>query len=120
MRSGGRQQGWGCRVKWKVSGVGIGRAWHVLAALAILALVEPRGPRPAAAADFFDKPSNLVRLPLPADPDNPQAKPELSCAYYPRFMVKEVDLGEKGAEQLSIFPVAADQPAPACRRENAA
>ncbi len=73
----------------------------------------------SAAAGLFDAPGKLVRLPLAADPANPQAKAQLSCFYYPHFMVKEVDLGELGSEQLSIIPIASGQKKPACRRENA-
>ena len=76
-------------------------------------------PRPAQAADgLFDAPIKLVRLPLPADPANPQAKAQLSCFYFPRFMIKEVDLGELGAEQLSVIPVAQGAKRPVCKREN--
>lgn len=74
----------------------------------------------ANAADgpdkFFDKPLKIVRLPLPADPENPGTKAVLSCSYYPHFMVKQIDLGEEGADQLSIVPVLAAPPA--CRRAN--
>ena len=76
-------------------------------------------PCPVRAADsLFDAPIKLVRLPLPADPANPQAKAQLSCFYFPRFMVKEVDLGELGSEQLSITPVAQGAKRPVCKREN--
>jgi hypothetical protein len=71
---------------------------------------------PAAAADGplpFDKSVKVVRVPLPRDPGNPQARPEISCTYYPRFGVKEIDLGEPGADRLSI--IAAGQTA--CRRD---
>ncbi|MGA3080038.1 MAG: hypothetical protein ABSD44_01500 [Terracidiphilus sp.] len=44
----------------------------------------------------------------------------LSCFYYPNFMVKQVDLGEKGAEQLSILPYwVKDNKEPPCIRANA-
>ena len=76
-------------------------------------------PLTARAAALFDKPEEVVRVPLPRDPQNPQAKARLSCIYFSRFMVKEVDLGEKGAEQLSILPLAGDRK-PVCRRQNAA
>ena len=76
-------------------------------------------PRAVLAADgLFDAPIKLVRLPLPAEPSNPQAKAQLSCFYFPRFMVKEVDLGELGAEQLSVIPVAQGAKRPVCKREN--
>jgi hypothetical protein len=71
-----------------------------------------------ASAGLFDKPAKAVHLPLLADPANPQAKAQLSCFYYPHFMVKEVDLGELGSEQLSLTPIASGQKKPACRSEN--
>jgi len=73
-----------------------------------------------AAPALYDKPARVQHLPLPADPQNPQAKPVLSCFYFRHFMVKEVDLGELGAEQLSILPIEAGHQAPVCRRDNAA
>ncbi len=74
----------------------------------------------AASPALFDKPARQVSTPLPADSQNPGAKPRLSCFYYRHFVVKELDLGEKGAEQLSIIPVSDGQAAPECRRDNAA
>jgi hypothetical protein len=55
---------------------------------------------------------------LPADKDNPQAKPKRSCFYYPELMVKEVDLGEPGAERLSFTPIAPDNKQPKCLADN--
>ena len=72
---------------------------------------------PALANDLFDKPVKTVRVPLPKDPDNPTAKPAVACAYYPHFMVKQIDLGEIGADQLSILPFAGSPPA--CAKKNA-
>ena len=74
---------------------------------------------PSAAANLFDTPAKTLRLPLAADPANPTDKVHLSCFYFPHFMVKEVDLGELGAEQLSFIPIAAGQKKPVCIRENA-
>lgn len=71
----------------------------------------------AAAPSPYDPPLKTVRVALPKDPDNPQSKPKVICAYFRGFMVKEVDLGEEGADQLSIVPGAGAQ---ACRRENVA
>jgi hypothetical protein len=71
-----------------------------------------------AAPALFDKPTQVARVPLSHDPQNPQAKARVSCFYYPHFMVKEIDLGEQGAEPLSIVPLAASTK-PGCRRENA-
>ncbi len=60
----------------------------------------------AGGADVFDKPLDKQIVKLLADPDTPQAKPKRSCFYYPGFMVKEVDLGEVGADELAIAPIA--------------
>jgi hypothetical protein len=68
--------------------------------------------------DVFDKPLDKHVVALPADPDNPQAKPKRSCFYYPGFMVKEVDLGEPGAERLSITPVGERIGPPKCLTDN--
>ncbi|HEX4179370.1 MAG TPA: hypothetical protein VHY32_01130 [Caulobacteraceae bacterium] len=81
--------------------------WSTAIAAAILTSSVAAGP--------FDAPLRTVRSPLQRDPDNPQARPKLTCAYFPGFMVKQVDLGEEGAAQLSILPT----PAAACRRANA-
>lgn len=71
----------------------------------------------AVAADAsFDTPLKVVRVALPADKDNPDTTPEVRCSYYAHYMVKEIDLGEIGAYQLSIVP-AAHTP-PACRKAN--
>lgn len=64
----------------------------------------------AAGAAPFDKPLDKKVIALPADPANPNAKPKRSCLRYPGFVVKEIDLGEKGAAELSIAPAAV----PAC------
>ena len=67
----------------------------------------------AGAPPLFDKPVKVVHMPLPRDPDNPQAKPEISCTYYPRFGIKEIDLGKLGADRLSILPAGRS----ACQRD---
>ncbi len=64
----------------------------------------------AAGAAPFDTPIDKKVVTLPADPANPQAKPNRTCFSYPGFVVKQIDLGEKGAEELSIAPGTA----PAC------
>ena len=88
------------------------RAFGALAAAWLCAM-------PASAEALFDRAAKVVRQPLPKDPLNPQARTRVSCHYYPGFMVKEVDLGEKGAEQLSILPIAAGGKRPGCTRDNA-
>jgi hypothetical protein len=72
----------------------------------------------ASGADAFDKPLAKQVVKLPADPDNPQAKPKRSCFSYPGFMVKEVDLGEVGAD-LSITPITKAGQRPSCDAMNA-
>ncbi|MGO9545818.1 MAG: hypothetical protein ACLPPF_13645 [Rhodomicrobium sp.] len=71
------------------------------------------------AAALFDKPVSTVKIPLPADPLNPQAKPLLSCFYYKGFAVKQIDRGEVGAEQLSIVPFTPGSAPYKCREPNA-
>ena len=73
----------------------------------------------SGAASLFDKPLHETHTPLPRDPENPQSKPMLSCFYYPHFMVKQVDLGEMGADQLSILPETESKAEPPCIRTNA-
>ena len=68
---------------------------------------------------LFDKPLHEKQLPLPPDPGNPQSKPMLSCFYFPHLLVKQIDMGEVGAAQLSMTFVPKGQQEPACRRENA-
>jgi hypothetical protein len=63
------------------------------------------------APGVFDKPAEVVKIPLKPDPLNPQAKPMLSCFYFRGFAVKQIDRGEVGAERLSIIPIAGEKPA---------
>jgi len=56
----------------------------------------------------FDRPIKVDVVALPKDELNPDAKPKITCSRYPAFMVKEVDLGEVGAEKLALL--AADAP----------
>lgn len=62
----------------------------------------------------FDQPVAVDNLDLPPSKDNPDAKPAVNCYRYKGFMVKEVDLGEVGAEKLAILPENAK-----CEREDA-
>jgi hypothetical protein len=52
----------------------------------------------------FDAPAKIETVKLPKDKLNPQMSPHITCTRYAGFMVKEVDLGEKGAEKLAILP----------------
>ena len=71
-------------------------------------------PTLAAAASLapFDKPVAVDIVILPADPTNPSAEPKITCSRYADIMVKEVDLGEVGADRLALM--APDAP---CERE---
>jgi hypothetical protein len=73
----------------------------------------------SGSSPVFDKPLHKTRTTLPTDQDNPRSKPILSCFYYSDFMVKQVDLGEQGAEQISILAWAKDHAEPKCLRANA-
>ena len=64
-------------------------------------------------AGLFDKPLKFAKVPLPADPQMPDAKPVLSCSYFRDFAVKEINRGEVGAE-LSIVPLSAGGEAYKC------
>jgi len=69
------------------------------------------------SSDAFDKPVSKQVIPLPADPDNPQAKAKRSCFNYPGFTVKEVDLGEVGADTLAIIPISTGKKEPLCEQK---
>jgi hypothetical protein len=63
---------------------------------------------------LFDKPMNVVRIPLPKhDPEDEHVRPMLSCFYYDSGMVKQIDPGI-GAIWLSILPRDAGKPLPNC------
>jgi len=70
-----------------------------------------------AFAGSFDKPlaKKVVNLgPSGSGKLEPKSQGKVTCYYYPGFMVKEVNLGEKGAERLAI--VAAGKTATPCTR----
>jgi hypothetical protein len=72
-----------------------------------------------AASSLFDPPLSTQKVVLPASKSTPN-KTTVTCRYYPHFMVKEVDEGEIGAAQLSVVPIDATTPKPACQRKNVA
>jgi hypothetical protein len=57
-----------------------------------------------AFAGSFDKPRSKKHVDLGPSESNPKTHGKVTCYYYRGFMVKEVDLGEKGAERLAIVP----------------
>jgi hypothetical protein len=52
---------------------------------------------------------------IAGEPVNPQAKPKRTCTYYPGFVVKEIDMGEVGAADMSITAIHGE--APKCERD---
>jgi hypothetical protein len=78
--------------------------------------VENDLPLPQA---LFDGPVNAMRIPLPGESLSSQKEAVLSCFQFRNFAVKQLDLGEKGASQLSIIPAATGEKF-TCTKENAA
>jgi len=70
-----------------------------------------------AQTDSFDKPVRVRVVDLGPAPEYTDRHIKLSCYYYQKLMVKQLDMGNLGAEWLAIFPVRAGQ-APACRRSH--
>ncbi|MFD2261323.1 hypothetical protein ACFSM5_00380 [Lacibacterium aquatile] len=59
---------------------------------------------------LFDAPQETLIVKLPASAQTQNLPASVTCVYYPGFLVKQVDIGEKGAESLAIVPVAAQKP----------
>jgi hypothetical protein len=55
-----------------------------------------------ARAGSFDQPVFQKTVDLGAARYNPKTHGKVTCYFFPAFMVKEVDMGEKGAERLAI------------------
>ena len=72
-------------------------------------------PERALAQSLYEQPLEIRHVSLKPDPLNPQAKRDVSCFTYRHFVVKQVDLGEVGADRLSIIPVAPGRTLP-CRQ----
>lgn len=53
----------------------------------------------------FDKPVRKQRVNLKKTTDQTTDRARVTCYFFPNFMVKEVDMGEVGAERLGIVPV---------------
>ncbi|HEU0118545.1 MAG TPA: hypothetical protein VFR09_07925 [Alphaproteobacteria bacterium] len=81
------------------------------------ALIEPE--------TALDKPSNVEHVEVkpsaefPIDAENPPGQGDIACSYYQHVMVKQIDLGEKGAAQLSWIPIDAKGKKPTCAQQNA-
>jgi hypothetical protein len=77
--------------------------------LCVLALIS------FSSADSFDTPLTKKTVDLGPSRSSPATRAKVSCYFFSSFMVKEVDLGEKGAARLSIVPVTKGA-APVCMR----
>jgi hypothetical protein len=55
--------------------------------------------------ETFDKPVRKQRVELGKAANPLSDRTRVTCYFFPSFMVKEVDLGEKGADRLGIVPV---------------
>lgn len=73
-----------------------------------------------AAADSFDRPLSKKTVALGRSPSRSGRRAKVNCYVYPTFMVKEVDLGEKGADRLAIIPVRRGVVQPCTRTRNRA
>jgi hypothetical protein len=68
-----------------------------------------------AWAGSFDKPLQKKTVELGGATSSAPTHAKVTCYLFPTFMVKEVDLGEKGASRLAILP-ASKRNIPACSR----
>jgi hypothetical protein len=84
-----------------------------IAICAVLALTS------AAQAESFDTPLKTKVVDFGKSPYSPNETVhiKLTCNYYERFMVKELDMGQKGAEWLAIVPVLVGG-TPACTKSH--
>jgi hypothetical protein len=57
-----------------------------------------------ARAGSFDQPAFKKTVDLGPARYNPKTHGKVTCYFFASFMVKEVDMGEKGAERLAIIP----------------
>jgi hypothetical protein len=69
----------------------------------------------AVAGNVYDQPLEVRHVTLKPDPLDPQVKRNVSCFTCKHFVVKQVDLGEIGADRLSIIPAAPGK-TPQCRQ----
>lgn len=67
-----------------------------------------------STADSFDSPLRHRVVDLGRSPNN-NGHSKLTCDYFPSFMVKQLDLGEEGADWFAIVPSPPER-VPACTR----
>ncbi len=84
---------------------GPGRRRRALIARLVLLLLITGGPALAYPAEPFDSPLKVRTVKVAPDPQNPGARRQVSCFYYRSIVIKEIDLGEVGANRLGLLPV---------------
>jgi hypothetical protein len=87
----------------------------VLALLACLGLTQGAG---ADDASPFDRPLQTRRVTLGPSPNSPGQQNVVRCSTYAGFMVKEIDTGEVGDDQISVLSLASPDERPACQAAN--
>lgn len=72
----------------------------------------------ALAYASFDVPLEIKHVDLGPSKTSPSSRDEVTCFYFDKFMVKQIDLSEKGAAQLSILRFSKNAKRPACQKKN--
>ena len=93
--------------------------------LVLLAAVWGLCPPPASAREGqnaapFDRAQQTRRVTLRPSPATPGEKKQVRCFTFAHVMVKEIDAGEIGDEQISIQPIVSTQDRLPCQAKNAA
>jgi hypothetical protein len=68
----------------------------------------------------FDRPLQTRRVVVGPSPATHDEKKEVRCYTFARVMIKEIDAGEIGDEQISLLPVASPTDHPPCQAKNVA
>jgi hypothetical protein len=92
-----------------------GPAAVVLALVACLGLAQGAG---ADDASPFDRPLQTRRVTLGPSPYSPGQQNVVRCYTFAGFMVKEIDTGEVGDDQISVRPLASPAERPTCQAAN--
>ena len=95
------------------------------AATALLTALASLCPPPASAREAqsvapFDRPLQTRRVVVAPSPSTHGEKKTVRCITFAHVMVKEIDAGEIGDEQISLVPVASPTDRPPCQVKNAA
>jgi hypothetical protein len=68
----------------------------------------------------FDRPLQTRRVVIGPSPSTHGEKKEVCCYTFAHVMVKEIDAGEIGDEQISLLPIASPADRPPCQAKNVA